>query len=250
MEMNIKLNALFLSSSFALSLLMTTPAMADEWNKRTELEFSAPVQIPGHVLAAGKYVFQILDTPSDRNIVQVFSEGADGNETLIATISAIPDYRYETPDKTLINFEERRAGAPEAIHSWFYPGENTGWEFVYPKGQNLEEAANTTPNSKPVAAAAATAAAAPNMPLMTHMQQVAQKQPAPEAAPPEEQILIVQNETPAQLPIQGTEIQTSDTQVLPQTAGNSGLIIMIGFAMLGSGLAARFAFRNKSVNLN
>jgi hypothetical protein len=245
MEMNIKLNALFLSSSLALSLLMTTPAMADEWNKRTELEFSAPVQIPGHVLAAGKYVFQILDTPSDRNIVQVFSEDADGNETLIATISAIPDYRSETPDKTLINFEERRAGTPEAIHSWFYPGESTGWEFVYPKGQNLEEAANTTPTSKPVASAAA-----PNMPSMTHVQQVAQKEPAPESGVVEQRILVVQNETPAQLPVQGTEIQISDTQVLPQTAGNSGLIIMIGFAMLGSGLAARFAFRSKSVNLN
>ena len=88
--MNIRWNALFLSSSLALGLLMSTSAMADEWNKRTELEFSAPVEIPGHVLAAGKYVFQILDTPSDRNIVQVFSEDADGNETLIATIGGHP----------------------------------------------------------------------------------------------------------------------------------------------------------------
>jgi len=119
--MTFRLNTLLLSSSLALSLLMTTPAMADESNKRTKFEFSAPVQIPGHVLAAGKYVFQIMDAPADRNIVQVFSEDADGRETLIATILAIPDYRDEIPDKPLVNLEERRADTPEAIHSWFYP---------------------------------------------------------------------------------------------------------------------------------
>ena len=243
--MNIRSNALFLSSSLALSLLMSTPAMADEWNKRTELEFSAPVEIPGHILAAGKYVFQILNSPSDRNIVQIFAVDADGKENLIATIPAIPDYRLETPDKTLINFEERRAGAPEAIHSWFYPGENTGWEFVYPKGQTLEANANTTPNPAPVVAAT-TPGMTPSI-HETHAQQVAQKEPAPKAALLEEQILLVQNETPAQAPVQGTEIQTSGTQVLPQTAGNSGLEIITGLALLGSGLAALFVARRKVV---
>ena len=237
--MNVKMNALFLSSSLALSFLMSTPAMADEWNKRTELEFSAPVEVPGHVLAAGKYVFQILDSPSDRNIVQVFSEDADGNETLIATIAAIPDYRYETPDKTLINFEERRAGAPEAIHSWFYPGENTGWEFVYPKAQTLEANADTAPSPAPVVAAST-----PSAPPAAQVQ-VSPKEPAPEAAPVEEQILIVQNETPSQTPVQGTEVQPPNTQVLPQTAGNSGQEVMTGLALLGSGLAALFAARRK-----
>ncbi len=241
--MNIRRNALFLSSSLALSLLMTTPAMADEWNKRTELEFSAPVEIPGHVLPAGKYVFQILDTPADRNIVQVFSEDADGNETLIATIAAIPDYRNEPPDKTLINFEERRDGSPEAIHSWFYPGDNTGWEFVYPKGQSLEEAANTTPNPAP-------AAAAPSTPPATQVQQVAQQAPTPEVRVVEERILLAQNEAPAPSPVQGTEIQSNDNRVLPQTAGNSSLELIIGFAMLGSGLAALFAARRRSAELS
>lgn len=244
--MNFRLNALFLSGSLALSLLMTTPAMADESNKRTEFDFSAPVQIPGHVLAAGKYVFQILDSPSDRNIVQVFSEDADGNETLIATILAIPDYRYETPDKPLVNFEERRAGTPEAIHSWFYPGDNTGWEFVYPKGQILEANVTTTPNPTPVATAAA-----PSMPSMTQIQQVQkQKKPTTEVRVVEERILLAQNETPARFPVQGTEIGASPTQVLPKTGGNSGLEILIGFAMLGCGLAAAFASHRKSVPLS
>jgi hypothetical protein len=37
----------------------------------------------------------------------------------------------------MIRFEESRSSAPEAIYSWFYPRDNTGWEFIYPKGQSL-----------------------------------------------------------------------------------------------------------------
>ena len=86
-------------------------------------------------MAAGKYVFQLADSESDRSIVQVFSEDSDGNESLVATLMAVPNYIEQTPDKPIVHFEERPSGTPEAIHSWFYLGENTGWEFVYPNTQ-------------------------------------------------------------------------------------------------------------------
>jgi hypothetical protein len=132
-NMNSKLKALCLSGSLALSFFMTKPVRADEMNKRTEFQFSAPVEIPGTVLAPGKYVFELADNSSDLNLVQIFSEDSNGNESLVATIQTIPDYVSKTPDKPLLHFEERPSGSPEAIHSWFYPGDNTGWEFVYPK---------------------------------------------------------------------------------------------------------------------
>jgi hypothetical protein len=242
MEMSIKLNALFLSSSLALSIFMTTPAMADEFNKRTELEFSGPVEIPGHVLAPGKYVFQLLESPGDSNTVQVFSKDSDGRESLIATLFAIPDYTSNTPDKPIIQFEERNSGTLEAIHSWFYPGDNFGWEFVYPKEQNQQTAATPAPNPAPVAAAA------PSMPSAPAVQPVQQEDPIPEVVEAEEeQIVVAQNEAPAQPPVQGTEIQTSSAQVLPQTAGNSYLEPMTGLALLGGGLAVVFASRRKSI---
>ena len=55
------------------------------------------------------------------------------------------------------------SGSPEAIHSWFYPGDNTGWEFVYPKEQNLEakqehDATHRLPYRPRLAAAAVTPA--------------------------------------------------------------------------------------------
>jgi hypothetical protein len=132
--MNSKLKALCLTGSLALSLFVTKPAMADEMNKRTEFQFSESVQIPGRVLMPGKYVFQLANDQSDRNIVQVFSEDSNGNLSLVESVLTIPDYISNTPDKPIVRFDERPSGTPEAIHSWFYPGDNTGWEFVYPKG--------------------------------------------------------------------------------------------------------------------
>src|SRR5438270_4187242 len=112
-NMNNRLRALWLGSSLALSFLITNPVMADEWDKKTEFTFSGPVEIPGKVLAPGKYVFELADSESDRNIVQIFSEDANGEQRLVATVSAIPDELEETPDKAIIHFEERPAGTPE-----------------------------------------------------------------------------------------------------------------------------------------
>ena len=94
-------------------------------------------QIPGQTLAAGKYVFQLADSDSGRNVVRIFSEDSSGRENLVTTLLAIPDYTGETPHQPTIHFEERASGSPAAIQSWYYPGENTGWEFVYSNGQSM-----------------------------------------------------------------------------------------------------------------
>ncbi len=111
---------------------------ADEWNKKTTVTFSAPVEIPGvgaKVLQAGTYVFKLLDSQSDRHIVQIFNERGDH---VYATILVIPNYRLRSTDKTVMTFRERAAGDPEAIRAWFYPGNNWGQEFVYPKRRAIE----------------------------------------------------------------------------------------------------------------
>src|ERR1700730_1512913 len=210
MKMNTKLNALCLGGLFALTFFMTKPVMADEWNKRTEFEFSGPVEIPGKTLAPGKYVFELEDSQSDRQIVQIFSKDSDGNESLVTTILAIPDYVTKTPDKPIINFEERPSGTPEAVHNWFYPGDNAGWAFVYPKGQNLEASANTTPAPAPV-----TTAAAPRLPSTPEVQeqapapQIQDQSPAPKTAAVKEEVVIAQNDAPALEPTQDADTEGS-----------------------------------------
>ena len=115
---------------------LTVPKLrADDWDKTTKITFSEPVQVPGTTLPAGTYVFKLADNQGDRNIVEIFNS----DETqLITTILAIPDYRTQTPDRTIISFEERSAGQPQALRAWFYPGDNNGVEFVYPKQEAME----------------------------------------------------------------------------------------------------------------
>jgi hypothetical protein len=108
---------------------------ADEHNKQTILTFSQPVEIPGHVLPAGTYMFKLADSLTDRHIVQIFN--ADGSQ-IIATVMAIPDYRLTPTDQTVIKFNEVPKGAAEAIRAWFYPGNSIGQEFVYPKPRATE----------------------------------------------------------------------------------------------------------------
>jgi hypothetical protein len=121
-------------------------AKADDWNNKTVMTFSGPVEIPGvhqqgwGVLPAGTYVFKLLDSQSDRHIVQIFSQD---EKTVIATILAIPNYRLKATSKTVISFSERPAGEPEALRAWFYPGKNWGDEFVYPKSRAMEIAKTT-----------------------------------------------------------------------------------------------------------
>ena len=108
------------------------------------------MEIPGvhliglRVLPAGTYVFKLLDSHSDRHIVQILS--AD-EKTVYATILAIPNYRLKATDKTVITFSERPAGQPEALRAWFYPGRNWGEEFVYPKAMAMELAKTQRPGA-------------------------------------------------------------------------------------------------------
>src|SRR5262249_51477245 len=79
--------------------------------------------------------FKLLDSASNRHIVQIFDED---QTHIYATVLAIPNYRLQVTGKTVITFVERAACEPQAIRAWFYPGDNFGQEFVYPKSRAAE----------------------------------------------------------------------------------------------------------------
>lgn len=142
-----KILEITLCSLAMMGTILTPNAKADEWNRKTRITFSGPVEIPGvhlkgwNVLPAGSYVFRILDSQSDRHIVQILNPE---ETTVYATILAIPNYRLQATDKTTITFRERPAGQPEALRAWFYPGRNWGEEFVYPKATAIALAKATS----------------------------------------------------------------------------------------------------------
>ena len=121
-----------------VALAFPRGSKADEWNNQTVVTFNQSFEIPGvgaQVLPAGTYVFKLLDSQHDRNIVQILNERQDH---VFATILAIPNYRLRTTNKTVMTFRERASGQPEAIRAWFYPGHRWGQEFVYPKARAIE----------------------------------------------------------------------------------------------------------------
>src|SRR5258708_6487040 len=126
-----------------LGIAWTAGAAADERDKKTIVTFSAPVEIPGKALPAGTYVFKVLDSQSNRNILQIFDKD---EKQLYATVLAIPDYRLKPSDKPVIQFEERPSGTPEAVKAFFYPGDDYGLQFVYPHDRAVQIAKRTKQN--------------------------------------------------------------------------------------------------------
>jgi hypothetical protein len=125
----------------AVLLTSASPASAQTTQDRlTYVTFSGPVSIPGKTLPAGTYTFRLADSPSDRHIVQVF----DKDQTkLYATLLAVPADRVEAEGDPVITFKETPSDRPPAVHYWYYAGERSGNEFVYPKNQAMMIASNS-----------------------------------------------------------------------------------------------------------
>jgi len=199
-----------------LGVALAPSGRADEWNKKTILTVNEPIQVPNRVLPPGKYVMKLLDSPSNRHIVQIFN--ADENQ-LQTTILAIPNYRIEPTGKTVFTFWETPPGQPKALRAWFYPGDNFGQEFAYPKSAAVQIAAvsrqpvPTTEETRPAELPKAEVTQTQPEP-----QEVAQNTPPP--AP------VAQEPAPAATP-------EPAPQELPKTASPYPLIGLAGVFSLG-----------------
>jgi hypothetical protein len=209
-----------------VSIAFPSGAKADEWNKKTKVTFSAPVEIPGvgaQTLPAGTYTFKLADSQSDRHIVQILSE----DETHVySTILAIPNYRLKPTDNTVMTFAERAAGQPQAIRAWFYPGNQSGEEFVYPKSRAMELAKVT---NEPVLA----------MPLETEPTVTALKDvPVETVNPTGEEVASTAVAEPAAVAAEPAPVETATAataEPLPHTASTLPLVGLIGLLSLGVG---------------
>ncbi len=219
-----------------LGTMILSQAKADEWDHKTIMTFNEPVELPGVVLPAGTYVFKLADSSSDRNIVQVFNKEEDH---IYATILAIPDYRMEPTDNTVVTFDERPAGSPEAIKAWFYPGSTYGDEFVYPKPRAMELAkANNQPVPSMPAAVASTSKQPPAVQAVNTAPVTAIK-PSGEEVPLAE---VQPRPMPApQLPALPTTAANTIPRTLPKTASPLPWFLLIGTASLTGSFALRLA---------
>lgn len=117
---------------------------ASEWDKRTTMTISQPVAVEGTILPAGQYVLTLLNSESERDIVYIFN--GEGTR-LITSVLAIHAVRSQPTGETAFSFYDSSAGQPPALHTWFYPGDDNGLEFLQP--QNTAAATSTAALAPP-----------------------------------------------------------------------------------------------------
>lgn len=219
-----KMKILTLVAVVSLGAAFTATSRADEWNKKTKITFSQPVEVPGTVLQPGTYTFQLYDSAADRHIVQIF----DANRMhLLTSVMTIDTERpNEVTGKTALTFYETPTGQPPAIKDWYYPGEEFGQHFIYKNRkvqltqashqENNTQVAENTPPPAPAPAAVA-------------------PEPTPEPAAPE----VAQNEPPAVVPPAREAAPAPAPPVLPQTASDIPFLTLIGLLSLGTAAGLR-----------
>ena len=127
----------FLAAAMLLAFLIVLPnVQADEWNQATLFTFNQSVQIPGQVLPAGTYVFELVNS-FNHEIVRI--SNADRTK-VIALIQARPATQKGFTGKAAIVLAERGSSQPPAVVAWSYAGRLEGHQFLYPKQIQTEVA--------------------------------------------------------------------------------------------------------------
>jgi hypothetical protein len=156
---------------------------------------------------------------------------------IMGTFLTIPDYRMKTPEKALVEFAERPAGSPPAIKSWFYPGENYGNEFVYPKTRAvaLARTSHQAVPAMPSELAANTTQASndPNDEKVQEMKHADLKAEEPSGAEVEVAMAFLM------VPRAAAPARSAVPDQLPETASQLPLLGCIGLFSLAAGILLR-----------
>src|SRR5262245_14953210 len=229
------------------ALAFSASVKADAWNKKTVVTFSQPFEIPGGVvLPAGVYVFKLLDSASNRHIVQIFNED---QTQIYATVLAIPNYRLRVSGKTVMTFGERASGEPQAIRSWFYPGDNFGEEFVYSKRRAAECAKQT---HSPMPSELESEIIKPTKRVNEEPGVALKQSQRADVTPAEKEVEIAQTveQPPAKTtptPQEKTAVAPESMEKLPQTASQLPFWGLTGLLSLGAGLALMGVLKRRNL---
>jgi hypothetical protein len=200
----------------AAAVLHASAAYAQPADQRTFLTFSAPVELPGRVLPAGRYEFRLADDGETLDVVQVLK----GND-VVGTYLTIPTDSLKFPDKPYVTFEQSGNGAAPAIRAWFYPGDSVGREFVYPRQR------------------AVAIARAAQQPVKTTTDDMAAQMNAEEPAA-QRQAVAALKDAPVQVATpNGEDVEVVDFELIqmPKTASTLPAALVSGLALILLGVA-------------
>ena len=199
--------------------VFSVSARADAWDKKTILTVDQPMQIRDTFLEPGQYVLRLLPSTAERHVVQIFNSD---QSHLISTVMAVPAYKVNPSSHTQFTFWETPPGTAKALRAWYYPGDNYGNEFPYPK--------------------------CPRQLAVAKPPQVAVVQPPPQPAPQPEVVEETVTEViPEPEPVEPTpepEAERAAPVELPKTGSPYPLIGLCGLAL--AGLAGALTLRKRS----
>jgi LPXTG-motif cell wall-anchored protein len=279
-----RMTILGIFASVAFLLLAAAPSVfSDDHDKKTDVTIDQPIQVPGAILQPGTYMFILMNSASDRHIVEIKSE--DGSQ-LYATTFTTAAQRLQQTDKVVLTFYEMPQGNPDALREWFWPGDTEGQAFLYSHKQAAEIAAATNqsvpeapeeesalagapaaPPSSDVAVSAQQAPAdqpaqqspdqstqAQQLSTQENVQEPSQQsveQPVAQANPPSDNFrtddTIAQNNAPAPEPsVSQTPANTADNSdsSLPKTGSDLPLVGLAGLVSIASAATLRLARRS------
>jgi len=233
---------------------------AAEWDKKTIITTDETMQLPNMMLQPGTYVIKLASSDSNRHIVQFFDKD---EKHLITTVLAIPNERVRPTGKTVFAFWEVPAGQPPALRAWFYPGDNFGQEFAYPKAEADRISASNNNASVPINDSKSAETA------KNDTAEPGRVESAPPPAPAPVEIAAAPQNTPAPAPdvnpvpvtpsgpavrdrddarrfdrdnTQSTVSQNSAPERLPQTASHMPLFGLVGLLALAGALAVKLGY--------
>jgi hypothetical protein len=228
-----------------VGIAAATPASAQtNLNNRTVLTFSQPVEVPGKVLPAGTYTFELNEAQANRHIIQIMDAGGT---KVVALVLAVPNRRLTVTEDTVVRFAEVAPGQPQAMRAWFYPGQTVGQEMVYPKkrAQELATTANVvvpavddTFYDNATVDTMKTVEVTPVNPVTTTAATTTATTTQPAPVQPETRTPPPPPVTTAPVPEPVTPAPATRDE-LPSTASPLPLIALFGFVTLALGLALR-----------
>jgi hypothetical protein len=116
----------------AMWIAISPRVQAQDDDQPLRITFSQAVQVPGHVLPAGTYIFQrrMEGFAADENLIQI--SNSDGTR-IITFVQTVPVTRKNISEATEFTFARSPEGRPPALVAWSFPGSLGGHQFLYPK---------------------------------------------------------------------------------------------------------------------
>jgi hypothetical protein len=217
-----------IATPLVLVLLAAAPKVfSDDYDKKTDVTIDKPIQVPGATLQPGTYMFILMNSSSNRHIVEIKSE--DGKK-LYATTFTTAARRVTPTGKVVLSFYEMPAGTPDAVRQWYWPGDTEGEEFLYThkqaaeiKAARHENEAVAETNEEPPASTSNLNAAAAESTDQQSAQQVAE-QPAPQPAAESQAVNQSQQSDSSQVVVAQTTPQV-DNPPADNSANNSNDLV-------------------------